>query len=120
MAGNTTAYDGDSKSAKVTISSGGSSYDVVEVYQTKTTNGSAYTVSAWFQKAESTSKNASVFCELDASPYTLYAKTDCSNCSGWTKCSVTCTPPSGKSVKFGIGLGGSNADTIIDAMSLTQ
>jgi hypothetical protein len=35
-------------------------------------------------------------------------------------CSVTCDPPSGKNVKFGIGVGSSNVDTIIDAMSLTQ
>jgi len=30
------------------------------------------------------------------------------------------TEPSGKVVKFGVGLGWSNVDTIVDAMSLTQ
>ena len=46
--------------------------------------------------------------------------TTCTNTSGWTQCSLTCTPPAGKSVKFGIGLGASNVDAIVDNFSLTQ
>jgi hypothetical protein len=90
------------------------------VFQIKTANGSPYTLKAYFQKAEGTSKSATVFCSENGGAYTLYGSATCTNSSGWTSCQVTCTPPSGKSVKFGIGVGASNVDTLLDNFSLTQ
>jgi hypothetical protein len=121
FAGNTTAQDGDSKSAKITIGTySGTAWDNAQVYQIKTANGSPYTVRVQFQKTEGTSKKLSAYCSENGGSYTLYGKTDCTNSSGWTQCQVTCDPPSGKSVKFGVALGWSNVDTRIDNLSLTQ
>jgi hypothetical protein len=120
-AGNATAQDGDAKSLKVTIGSySGTTWDNHQVFQTRTVNGSPYTVKAYFQKTEGTSKSATVYCSENGGSYTLYGSSTCTNTSGWTACQVTCTPPSGKSVKFGIGIGSSNVDTLIDNMTLTQ
>jgi hypothetical protein len=116
-----TAHDGDAKSAKIAIGTySGTAWDAAQVFQIKTSNGSPYTLSAWFQKAESTSKKITVYCSENGGAYTLYGRTDCTNTTGWTKCTVTCSPPSGKSVKFGVGAGWNSVDTLIDAMTLTQ
>jgi Pentapeptide repeats (8 copies) len=121
IAGVTTAQDGDSKGAKVTIGSySGTAWDNAQIFQVKTANGSPYTLRAYFQKAEGTSKIVTVHCNENGGTYASYGSSNCTNSSGWTSCSVTCDPPSGKSVKFGISVGSSNVDTFIDNMSLTQ
>ena len=122
IASNATAQDGDAKSLKYTIGTySGTTWDMQQIFQTKTANGSPYTVKFYFQKTEGTaSKSATVFCSENGAPYTLYNSATCSNSSGWTVCQTTCTPPSGKSVKFGIGLGTNNVDILIDNGSLTQ
>jgi hypothetical protein len=118
----TTALDGDGASAKVAIGtySGSMAWSNAQIFQVRAANGLPYTVRASFQKTEGTSKTATVFCQGQGSGSVLYGAQACTNTSGWTTCAVTCTPPTGKSVAFGIGVGDSNVDVLIDAMSLTQ
>jgi hypothetical protein len=125
IAGATTAQNGDSKSLKYTIGTySGTTWDNQQLFQIKTANGAPYTVKAYFVRAEgsgTTNKTVTMYCSENGGAYTLYGSASCSNnTASYVSCQVTCTPPSGKSVKFGIGLGSSNIDTYLDTMSLTQ
>jgi len=72
-------------------------------------------------KAEGSTKTVTMFCSENGGSYTLYGNASCTNATAsYVSCQVTCTPPSGKSVKFGVGLGSSGVDTYLDSMSLTQ
>ena len=122
IAGATTAQNGDSKSLKYSIGTySGSTWDNQQLYQVKTANGAPYTVKAYFVKAEGSTKTVTMYCSENGGGYTVYGSATCTNAtSSYVSCQVTCTPPSGKSVKFGVGLGSSNVDTYLDSMSLTQ
>src|SRR6185436_15013563 len=51
---------------------------------------------------------------------TEYGHQECTNTSGWTQCSVTCTPPAGVLTKFGVSAAWDNVDVRIDNMSLVS
>ena len=121
LSSDATGQDG-SGSGKIAISS---SYTQnvdwhAQVYQNKTSDGNPYTMSLWFQKTEGTSKSITAFCEEEGGAYTVYGTQTCTNSSGWTQCTVTCDPPSGKNVKFGVSVATSNIDVRIDNMMLTR
>jgi hypothetical protein len=62
-----------------------------------------------------------MYCSENGGAYTLYNSATCINSgTSYMPCQVTCTPPSGKSVKFGIGFGSGGTDTLVDNTSLTQ
>ena len=89
-------------------------------YQTEVADGGAYTMSFWFQKTEGTSKKVTAFCEEEGGDYTVYGDKQCTNSSGWTQCSLTCTPPKGKLTKFGVSVAWDSTDVRIDNMMLVS
>jgi hypothetical protein len=116
-----TGQDG-SGSARFSIPSsyGGTTDWYAHAYQTQVADGGAYTMSVYFQKAEGTSKKLTLFCEQEGGAYTEYGHQECTNTSGWTQCSVTCTPPAGVLTKFGVSAAWDNVDVRIDNMSLVS
>jgi hypothetical protein len=91
-----------------------------QVYQAKTSDGSPYTMSLYFQKAEGTSKSILAFCSEEGGAYTMWASKTCTNTSGWTECTLSCTPPAGKLAKFGVSVATDNIDVRIDNLRLTR
>jgi cytochrome c peroxidase len=91
-----------------------------QVYQTKTSDGAAYNMTLYFQKAEGSSKSILAFCSEEGGDYTMWASKTCTNTSGWTQCTLTCTPPAGKLAKFGVSVATDNIDVRIDNLRLTR
>jgi hypothetical protein len=91
-----------------------------QVYQTVAAEGGTYTMSFFFQKTEGTSKKITAFCSDDGGTHTLFGTTACTNTSGWTSCSVSCSPPAGKTVRFGVSAAGDNVDVRLDDFTLTS
>ena len=91
-----------------------------QAYQTEVADGGKYTMSFWFQKAEGSSKKVTAFCGEEGGAFTSYGSQECTNTTGWTQCTVTCTPPIGKLTKFGLSAAWDSTDVRIDNMMLVS
>jgi uncharacterized protein YjbI with pentapeptide repeats len=92
-----------------------------QAYQTRVADGGPYTMSFWFQKTEGSSKKVSAFCTEEGGNYaSWWTLPECTNTTGWTQCSVTCTPPAGKLAKFGVSAAWDSTDVRIDNMMLVS
>ncbi len=103
-----------------TIVGGGESYEV-QLWQIFEATGDTYHVSFTVRAAGSlrgTEKLVSVFCKLDAYPYTNYGENYCTVGLDWVECDVSCTPPAGTYTSFCIHGGTSDIDYQVDSASL--
>ena len=93
----------------------------LELFQTRTTNGKPYVVAFDARKISGViMRPIQVFCEQADPPGMVYGVSTCMITVARSTCRVTCTPPAGVMVKFGLNGGQSNLDFRADNARLNQ